>query len=141
LATAVPRIIDDFTALNDVSWYGSAYLLTNCAFQLMFGRIYSVCSIKVVLLSAILIFEVGSAICGAAPTSSALIIGRAIAGIGAAGVFQGAFVIVACSVPVLKRPLCESDVWKCSTLDLTFYSQTTEFSAQCTVSLQSSDHC
>ena len=38
IATAIPTITDDFHALNDVGWYGSAYMLTSCAFQLFFGK-------------------------------------------------------------------------------------------------------
>jgi MFS family permease len=53
---------------------------------------------------AILIFEVGSVICGAAPTSDALIAGRAIAGVGAAGLGAGAYTIIAFSAPPQKRP-------------------------------------
>ncbi len=43
-------------------------------------------SIKYVYLTAIFIFEVGSAVCGAAPTSEALIVGRAVSGVGSAGI-------------------------------------------------------
>lgn len=105
IATAIPRITDDFKALNDVGWYGSAYLLTTCAFQLLFGKLYTFFSIKWVYLSAIFIFEIGSAVCGAAPNSIALIIGRAVAGLGSAGIFSGALVIIAYSVPLVKRPI------------------------------------
>lgn len=59
------------------------------AFQLMFGKIYSMYSVKLVLLLSILLFEVGSAVCGAAPSSVAFIIGRAVAGVGAAGILAG----------------------------------------------------
>ena len=38
IATAIPRITDHFKAINDVGWYGSSYLLTTCAFQLLFGK-------------------------------------------------------------------------------------------------------
>lgn len=75
------------------------------AFQLFFGKLYTFFSIKWVYLSAILIFEIGSVVCGAAPNSVALIIGRAVAGIGAAGVFSGALVIVAYTVPLVQRPI------------------------------------
>ena len=51
------------------------------------------------------VFEVGSAVCGAAPTSVALIVGRAIAGLGSAGIFSGAIVIIAYAVPLAKRPI------------------------------------
>lgn len=45
---------------------------------------------KHVLLISVLIFEVASAVCGAAPSSTAFIVGRAISGVGAAGIFAGA---------------------------------------------------
>ena len=38
VATAVPKISDAFHAIDDIGWYGSAYLMTGCAFQLLFGR-------------------------------------------------------------------------------------------------------
>ena len=105
IATAIPKITDHFRALQDVGWYGSAYLLTTCALQLFFGRLYTFYSIKLVFLISIFIFELGSAVCGAAPTSNALIVGRAIAGVGSAGIFAGALVIIAYSVPLVKRPV------------------------------------
>lgn len=81
------------------------YLLTTASFQLLFGKFYTFFSIKWVYLIAIAIFEFGSLICGIAPNSIALIIGRAIAGIGSAGIFSGALIIVAYSVPLVKRPM------------------------------------
>lgn len=104
IATAIPRITDEFKALNDVGWYGSSYLLTTCATQLIYGKFYSFYSIKWVYLTALSIFELGSLICGVAPNSTALIIGRAIAGVGAAGVFSGAILIVSVTVPLRQRP-------------------------------------
>ncbi|KAI9887005.1 MAG: MFS sugar transporter [Watsoniomyces obsoletus] len=105
IATAIPRITDYFNALDDVGWYGSSYLLTTCAFQLMFGKLYTFFSIKIVFLAAIGVFELGSLICGVAPTSTALIIGRAIAGMGTSGIFSGALIIIAHSVPLRTRPI------------------------------------
>lgn len=78
IGTAIPKITDDFHSINDVGWYASAYLITLCAFQLIYGRIYTFYTAKWVLLSAIAIFELGSVVCGAAPSSVAFIIGRAI---------------------------------------------------------------
>jgi len=86
---AIPQITDDFNSLTDVGWYGSAYLLTFCAFQLLFGKLYTFFPVKAVFLTSILIFEVASALCGAAPNSIAFIVGRAIAGVGAAGIMSG----------------------------------------------------
>ncbi|CAK7199616.1 hypothetical protein SEUCBS139899_002299 [Sporothrix eucalyptigena] len=105
IATAIPQITDDFHSVEDIGWYGSAYLLATCSFQLMFGKGYMFYSIKTVFLTAVLLFEIGSAVCGAAPSSVAFIIGRAIAGIGAAGIFSGVIIIIVYAVPLHKRPL------------------------------------
>lgn len=95
ISTAIPKITDTFNSPNDVGWYGTAYLLTNCAFQLVFGKVYKFIPVKTTFLTSIVLFEAGSAICGAAPNSIAFIFGRAIAGLGAGGVLPG----VVCSSP------------------------------------------
>ncbi|EXJ64869.1 hypothetical protein A1O7_01208 [Cladophialophora yegresii CBS 114405] len=105
IATAIPKITDRFHSVNDIGWYGSAYFLTSTALQPSFGRIYKVFQIKWVFLSAIGVFELGSLICAVAPSSTALIVGRAIAGIGVGGIFSGSLVIIAHSVPLIRRPL------------------------------------
>jgi len=56
---------------------------------LLIGKIYGVFEIKWLIIASIIIFEAGSALCGAAPSSNALIVGRAIAGIGGAGMYIG----------------------------------------------------
>ncbi|KAM6518101.1 hypothetical protein FSOLCH5_006868 [Fusarium solani] len=85
ISTAIPAITDEFHSANDIGWYGTAYLLTNCAFLLVFGKMYTFLDVKATFMAAAVLFEVGSAICGAAPNSIAFIIGRAIAGLGAGG--------------------------------------------------------
>ena len=89
VSTAIPAITDEFNSAGDIGWYGTAYMLTSCSFQLVFGKIYSFANIKTTYIAAILLFEIGSAVCGAAPTSIAFIIGRAIAGLGAGGIGSG----------------------------------------------------
>ncbi len=89
VATAIPEISDQFHAVQDIGWYGAAFLLTTCACQLLYGKLYSAFSVKATFLTSVILFEIGSAICGAAPSSICLIIGRAIQGIGGAGVFSG----------------------------------------------------
>ncbi|KAI0009522.1 putative efflux pump antibiotic resistance protein [Xylariaceae sp. FL0662B] len=105
IATAIPKITSEFHSLQDVGWYGSAYLLTTASAQLLIGKFYTIFSIKWVFLIALLVFEVGSAICGAAPNSVALIFGRAIAGCGNAGLLSGALLILTHSVPLHRRSL------------------------------------
>ncbi|SPN96573.1 related to DHA14-like major facilitator; ABC transporter [Cephalotrichum gorgonifer] len=114
IATAIPTITDEFSSLRDIGWYGSAYLLTTASLQLLFGRLYTFLSVKRVFLSAIAAFELGSLVCGVARGSGALIAGRAVAGVGGAGIFTGAFTVLAYSVPLEKRPVYTgaiSSVW------------------------------
>lgn len=92
-------------AISNIRRYNATFLLTTSAFQIPFGRAYTLLSTKWTFLSSIVIFEIGSAVCGAAPSSIALIIGRAIAGIGGAGIFGGGFIIVAQATPLRKRSL------------------------------------
>jgi MFS family permease len=76
-----------------------------CCFQLLYGKIYSFYQPKWLFIAAISLFEIGSAICGAAPSSVVLIIGRAVAGVGAAGITSGAITIVMFLIPLTKQPI------------------------------------
>ncbi|KAK9317359.1 major facilitator superfamily domain-containing protein [Lipomyces starkeyi] len=105
IATAVPQITNQFHSLDDVGWYASAYLITSCATQLIFGRLYTLYSSKMIFLASIGLFEVGSVLCGAAPNSIAFIVGRAIAGMGSAGIQSGNIILIAHTVPLRKRPM------------------------------------
>jgi MFS family permease len=105
LATAVPKITDEFNSISDIGWYASAFLLTSCSFMLFFGKIYTLYTIKWIYLTCIIIFEIGSAICGAAPNSATLIAGRAIAGFGSAGMFSGIVIIGTHIVALRNRPI------------------------------------
>ena len=104
IATAIPKITDRFHSINDIGWYGSAYFLTSTTLQPSFGRIYKGFNMKWIFLSAVGVFELGSLICGVAPSSTALIVGRAVAGIGVGGIFSGALIIIAHSGKSTQNP-------------------------------------
>jgi hypothetical protein len=105
IATAIPRITTVFDSLGDVGWYGSSYLLTTTSLQPSFGKIYTYFDVKFTYLFALIIFEVGSIICAAATSSPMFIVGRAVAGAGAAALFSGGMNIIGYSVPLQKRPI------------------------------------
>ncbi|KAI1106159.1 MFS general substrate transporter [Jackrogersella minutella] len=105
ITTAIPFITSEFKSTADIGWYGSSYLLTACAFQPVFGRVFTLFNPKWSYLLSMFIFEIGSIISGFAPSSASLIIGRAIAGFGSAGILTGSFVIVATAVPLAVRPI------------------------------------
>jgi Major Facilitator Superfamily. len=71
----------------------------------MFGRIFTLFEVKKAYLLALGVFMLGSLICGIAFNSTTLIVGRAIAGFGSAGITTGSFVVVAEAVPLQSRPI------------------------------------
>jgi MFS family permease len=103
VATAIPRITDDFHSLNQVGWYGSAFFLTVASFQSTWGKVYKYFPLKTGFLVSVFVFEVGSLICGVSKNSTTLIVGRAVAGSGGAGVASGVYTIIAFSVPPKLR--------------------------------------
>lgn len=101
----MPRITIEFHSLDQVGWYGSAFFLTLAAFQSTWGKGFAYFPMKLTFLLAIFIFELGSLISGVALNSITLIVGRAIAGIGGAGIAAGAYILTALSAPPNRRPL------------------------------------
>ena len=57
VSVAIPRISAQFEALNDVGWYGSAYLLMVTALQPAAGKVYSLYPVKKIYLISVLVFE------------------------------------------------------------------------------------
>ena len=105
MTTAIPSIAADFRAFTDIGWYGSAYFLTASAFQPLYGRIYTSFDAKWSYLVAIAMFELGSLTCALSPNSNALVIGRAIQGLGSAGALTGSFVVGTHSVRLQYRAM------------------------------------
>lgn len=95
-------ISDEFQTIADLGWWTNGYLLTLSSFQLFYGKLYSLFSIKIVYLVAIALFEIGSLVCTTAPNSAALVVGRAIAGLGAAGIFVSKFFFL--FLPLFLKP-------------------------------------
>ncbi|PPR01337.1 hypothetical protein CVT24_006339 [Panaeolus cyanescens] len=103
ISTAIPKITATFNSVDDVG----CYLLTTASFQLIFGRLYNI-SVKRTFILAIGVFELGSLLCGVARNSTTLIVGRAIAGLGGAGIFSGCLIVIAHSVTLQQRPVYSS---------------------------------
>ena len=126
ISTAIPAITNEFNSISDIGWYGSAYMLTCAISNPTYGRLYQFYPTKWVYLISITVFEIGSAICGAAPSSTTFIVGRAIAGMGAAGICKsennpgftnlltcsllvtGGIMITLPLIPLRKRPIFQS---------------------------------
>ncbi|KAG8887583.1 hypothetical protein FRB98_009425 [Tulasnella sp. 332] len=116
VATAIPRIVSDFDQLQQVPWISSGYLLPQPCFLLLFGQIITIADLKWSYLAGILVFEIGNAICGAAPNMDVLIFGRVLAGVGAAGTTVCFFVLTARISSIGRRALCMGLVGSAITL-------------------------
>lgn len=70
-------------------WVGTGFLLGSVATVALFGTLYNTLEVKWLYLGSIVAFEVGSAICGAAPSMSVMAAGRVLAGVGGSGIYLG----------------------------------------------------
>ncbi|CUA68868.1 Putative HC-toxin efflux carrier TOXA [Bipolaris zeicola] [Rhizoctonia solani] len=112
LATAVPRITSDFHALDEVTWIASVYFITQASFMLVFGQLTSVIAGKWVFLGSLFVFEVGSLFTNV----YFMIAGRAVAGIGAAGITVGSLAVGGTLVRLEDRPVFMAGAGGCMAL-------------------------
>ncbi|TVY83737.1 Efflux pump DEP3, partial [Lachnellula suecica] len=105
VADIQPIIIERFGEVEKLPWLSCAVLLGATATNLVWGKIYSQFNAKWFYLFNVFLFEAGSAICGAAPSMNAMIIGRAICGIGGAGLYVGVMTLIAFTTTMAERPL------------------------------------
>ncbi|KAJ7097289.1 iron permease [Mycena belliarum] len=102
VSTALPTIVEHLHG-TDFIWVGSAYTIASTAILPTIGGLASTLGRKPILLGFIVIFAVGSAICGAAQSLNMLIAGRAIQGIGGGGCISVTEIIYADLVPLPER--------------------------------------
>jgi MFS family permease len=70
--------------------------------QPSFGKIYTYFPIKTIFVFALLCFEAGSLICALTPSSRIFILGRVVAGVGAAAIFGGGMILIQLAVPLSR---------------------------------------
>lgn len=80
------------------------HLVSDKEFISVRGQIYSEFDAKWVYIFSVLLFELGSVICGAAPSMDALIVGRVICGLGGAGLYTGVMVLFSVNTTEQERP-------------------------------------
>jgi MFS family permease len=94
VSTALPRIASDLHGLSKYSWVATAYLLTSAVATPLYGKISDMFGRKKIFQSAIIIFLVGSALCGLSQNMNQLIFFRGLQGIGAGGLMTLVLAIV-----------------------------------------------
>ncbi len=108
VAVAVPSITNTYHTVADIGWYSSAFRLSMCSFQFLFGKLYKLFSFKKIFMGCVGIFLLASIVCSFAPTSLSFVIGRAIAGLASGGIVAGIFTLLVYCLPLRKRPLYTS---------------------------------
>jgi EmrB/QacA subfamily drug resistance transporter len=94
VATALPTIVGDLGGLEHISWVTTAYLLASTASTPLYGKLGDLYGRKHVFQVAIVIFLVGSALCGLSQSMLELILFRALQGLGGGGLIVGAQAII-----------------------------------------------
>lgn len=82
-------IIEQFGHVEQLTWVGAGFPLGSVCVILPLGNLYNIFNIKWIIFTTVVLFEAGSALCGADPTMSVLIVGRVIAGAGGSGIYLG----------------------------------------------------
>ena len=113
VSTALPRIVADLNGLSRLTWVSTAYLVASTALVPVYGKLADMYSRRKIEVAAILIFLFGSALCGLAGEfgdlpfigdgMNQLVAFRAIQGLGGAGLFAMAFIVIADLFPPAER--------------------------------------
>src|SRR3954470_6975643 len=90
VSTALPTIVGDLGGLEHISWVVTAYLLAVTVVTPLYGKLGDLYGRKVVLQGALIIFLVGSVLCGLAQGMTELIAFRAVQGVGGGGLMVSA---------------------------------------------------
>ncbi|KAI1426173.1 major facilitator superfamily domain-containing protein [Xylaria sp. FL1777] len=109
VANIQPSIIATFGDVDKLPWIGTAVYLGGQTI-LPTGRAYAVFNVKWYFLGAVLIFQAGSILAGAAPNINALIVGRVLQGAGASGCYSGAITYLSIITSPHERPIYLSGV-------------------------------
>lgn len=104
ISTAMPSMVHDLGSNYAFIWIANAYFLTMTAFQPIYGQTANIFGRRSLTLLAVSLFAIGSAVSGSAPNLGALIVGRAIQGIGGGGINILIEIVVADLLPLRQRP-------------------------------------
>ncbi|MDQ0057909.1 MDR family MFS transporter [Paenibacillus harenae] len=103
VATAMGNIVGELGGMDKFVWVTSAYMVAEMAGMPIFGKLSDMYGRKRFFVFGIIVFMIGSALCGTAGTITELAIYRAIQGIGGGALIPIAFTILLDAVPLEKR--------------------------------------
>jgi MFS family permease len=103
ISTTLPIIAADLDARATISWAGTASLLANTTFQMLYGRLSDIFGRKTVFLAAIALLSVADLLCGLSQNAAMFYAFRAVAGIGGGGLVNLTSIIVSDVVTLEQR--------------------------------------
>jgi EmrB/QacA subfamily drug resistance transporter len=103
VSTALPIIVSEIGGLTHLSWIVTAYLLATTVVVPLYGKLGDVFGRRLVLQAAVVIFLIGSALCGMAQNLPELIAFRIVQGLGGGGLMVTAVAVVGDIVPPRER--------------------------------------
>ncbi|OJJ99623.1 hypothetical protein ASPACDRAFT_60463 [Aspergillus aculeatus ATCC 16872] len=102
-STALPTIVADLHIGDNYPWVSNAYFLTTAAFQPLYGQLANVFGRRYPMIFSVVLFILGSGICGGASSAAMLIAGRAVQGVGGGGINMLIDLIICDLVPLTQR--------------------------------------
>jgi EmrB/QacA subfamily drug resistance transporter len=103
VSTALPTIVGDLGGLSHLSWVVTAYLLSSTIAGPLYGKLGDLYGRKTVLQFAIVLFLVGSALCGVSQSMGELIAFRTLQGLGAGGLIVTTLAVIGDIIPPRER--------------------------------------
>jgi EmrB/QacA subfamily drug resistance transporter len=103
VSTALPTIVGDLGGISHLSWVVTAYLLSATIAGPMYGKLGDLYGRKLVLQVAIVLFLIGSALCGLSQNMAELIGFRTLQGLGAGGLIVVTFAVIGDVIPPRER--------------------------------------
>ncbi|KAI5195339.1 MFS general substrate transporter [Aureobasidium subglaciale] len=106
-------ILEAFGDIEKLSWVGIGFPMGSVSIVLLVGALYALFDIKWLFIGSLVLFEAGSALCGAAPDMNALIVGRVVAGMGGAGMYLGALTYITTFTSKKEQPIYNALIGLC----------------------------
>src|SRR3954470_12734712 len=103
VSTVLPTIVSELGGLEHLSWVVTGYLLAQTIVTPVYGKLGDLYGRKIVLQSAIILFLIGSALCGLSQNMTQLIMFRAVQGLGGGGLVVSTQAVVGDIVPPRER--------------------------------------
>jgi MFS family permease len=104
VADVTPAAVNAFGDVLKLPWLSVGFLLGGIGVVLPLGRVFGLFDAKWLYVASCVVFNVGSAVCAAAPSMDALIVGRVLAGAGGNGMYLGVMTLLSGNTSDRERP-------------------------------------